>query len=176
MRSNFDDVGDFHEKFDLDNVTHRGPGKREVPEDLLAFRLNFMHEELDEYEEAMRDGDQARAFDALLDLAYVVFGTAHFLGFPWQAGWDEVQRANMTKVRAARDGSDSARGSGWDVVKPPDFVLPDIEAVLRGPRFAMCPQCQRDLGKNPPKVKHVMIGPFGVERLHCVCGHMLGTV
>jgi hypothetical protein len=37
----------------------------------------------------------------------------------------------MKKVRAAKDGSDSVRGSAWDVVKPPGWTAPDIESVLR---------------------------------------------
>ena len=53
------------------------------------------------------------------------------LAAAWEAGWDEVQRANMAKVRAAEDGSDSKRGSSWDVVKPDGWRDPDLEAVLQ---------------------------------------------
>lgn len=130
--SNFEDVGEFHEKFDL-------PFVREVmlesprpswDHELLEFRTKFMQEELDEFTEAVEDHDHAKAFDALLDLVYVAMGTAHIQGYPWQAGWSEVQRANMKKVRAAADGSDSKRGSKWDVVKPPGWEPPDITSVL----------------------------------------------
>ena len=39
-------------------------------------------------------------YDALIDLTYVAMGTAYMMGLPWQDLWDEVQRANMSKVRA----------------------------------------------------------------------------
>lgn len=127
--SNFDDVGNFHERFGLDNVTHRGAGPRAVPPDLLKFRIEFMHEELREFEDAAAVGDQAKMADALIDLVYVALGTAHVYGFPWHLLWNEVQRANMTKERATRETA-SARGGEWDVVKPSDWKPPDIESVL----------------------------------------------
>lgn len=131
MSSNFDDVGAFHEKFGLDNVTFRGTGPREYEDSTLTFRTRFLEEELEEFIEAWGEDDEARMFDALLDIAYVAMGTAHLMGFPWQAGWDAVQAANLRKVRAAVDGSDSKRGSSLDVVKPEGWEPPDIVAVLR---------------------------------------------
>lgn len=129
--SNFSDVGDFHETFNLDNVTHRGIGPRIVTNDLLDYRRKFIQEELDEFIEGVEEGDDAKMFDALLDLVYVAMGTAHMLGYPWQSGWNQVQVANMSKVRAATDGSDSKRASAWDVVKPPGWKAPDIEMLLK---------------------------------------------
>lgn len=128
--NNFRDVGDFHAKFGLHSVTDRGPYQMPIDPDLLDFRVKFMQEELDEYKEGMAEGDHAKMFDALLDLAYVVLGTAHLSGYPWQEGWNLVQEANMAKVRAAPDGSDSKRGSSFDVVKPPGWMPPDIEMLL----------------------------------------------
>lgn len=145
--SNFRDVAAFHEKFGL--TVAYPPGPREVPPELLEFRVKFMQEELDEFKEGMAEEDHEKMFDALLDLAYVVFGTAHFLGYPWQQGWHQVQWANMQKVRAASDGSDSKRGSSFDVVKPPNWTPPDIMGVLRNYGFPdpesgeRCNQCHR---------------------------------
>jgi predicted HAD superfamily Cof-like phosphohydrolase len=152
-QSNFDDVGDFHEKFGLDSSTHRGASPREIPDDLLLFRVRFMFEELFELLDALGvdlwwDGhlipkgaemeitrpedspiDHAKAFDALIDEAYVTFGFAQLLGYPWQVGWDMVQRANMRKVRAER-ADQSERGGTWDVVKPEEWKAPNLHAVL----------------------------------------------
>lgn len=128
-QSNFDDVGDFHEKFGLGNVTHGTVGIVGMPADLLNFRIRFLHEELEEFVAAMDMGREDLAFDALLDLAYVVFGTAHLLGYPWQEGWDLVQAANMAKIRAER-AEQSLRGSTWDVVKPEGWQPPDIRGLL----------------------------------------------
>lgn len=130
MSSNFDDVGAFHEKFGLP-VSGSGQVPRTISDALLDFRQKFLQEELDEFVEASTISDDAKMFDALLDLVYVAMGTAHLLNYPWQAGWDEVQQANMAKVRAARDGSDSKRGSSWDIVKPDGWTAPDLENLLQ---------------------------------------------
>ncbi len=117
------DVGAFHAKFGLPMSTP--PGPRIVPEDLLQFRIKFLKEELKELEDAIAANDMVGVFDALLDLVYVAHGTAHIFGFPWHAGWDYVQAANMAKIRAEPNGSNSRRGSSWDVVKPPGWVGPE---------------------------------------------------
>lgn len=125
--TNFSDVGDFHRKFGLpvfDGYEH------DVPADLLEFRESFLREELDEFSRGVAAGDPVQMFDALLDLVYVAMGTAHVMGFPWQEGWDEVQRSNMEKVRAQPDGSDSKRLSAYDVVKPEGWEGPKLEGVL----------------------------------------------
>ncbi len=168
-QNNFDDVGDFHEKFDLDNVTHRGAGLRMMPPDLMNFRIKFLHEELKEFEDAWVDGDVPKMFDALLDLVYVAMGTAHLLGLPWQRGWDEVQRANMTKVRATADGSDSKRSSPWDVVKPPGWTPPDLDTVING----LCPRCNRRIIDGD--IREIIVDRLGLQfvEVHCACGHRL---
>jgi predicted HAD superfamily Cof-like phosphohydrolase len=130
MASNFDDVGNFNEKFGLDNVTHYPIGPRDVPDEVIKYRIKFMEEELDEFVFGYDERDHAQMADALVDLAYVVFGTAHMLGYPWQELWNEVQRANMTKVRAA-SASMSKRNSALDVVKPPGWTPPHITEILR---------------------------------------------
>ena len=136
--SNYDDVGAFHYKFGLPSVPKGGgaaePGHVAVfDQSLYEFRLKFLREELKEFKDGWEAGDLAQVADALLDLVYVAMGTAQLLGLPWQELWDEVQRANMSKVRAA-DTAESARltgrGHSSDVVKPPDFVPPDISGVL----------------------------------------------
>lgn len=143
--SNFSDVGDFHEKFDL-HRSDKNPGLQETDPALLIFRAKFMQEELDEFMAGMESGDDAQMFDALIDLVYVAMGTAHLKGYPWQRGWEAVQKANMAKVRAAKDGSDSKRGSAWDVVKPEGWTPPDIEAVLGEileDHLGDCPVCKK---------------------------------
>lgn len=130
-KNNFADVGDFHTKFGLHSVTARGPYQQPIDPALMDFRVKFMQEELDEFKEGLEEGDHAKMFDALIDLAYVVFGTAHLSGYPWQEGWDLVQAANMSKVRAQADGSDSKRGSSFDVVKPEGWTAPDIDGLLQ---------------------------------------------
>jgi predicted HAD superfamily Cof-like phosphohydrolase len=145
--TNFKDVGDFHHNFELPHVTcsydgyvepqctSRGP--REWDADLIRFRISFLLEELDEFIEGADVRDHAKMFDALIDLVYVAMGTAHALGYPWEEGWRRVQAANMAKVRAAADGSDSLRGSSWDVVKPPGWRPPDVAGLLKEHGFSV---------------------------------------
>jgi hypothetical protein len=117
-------VAEFHEKFGLPL------GQQDVLTDdqhAQEFRLKFLQEELDELGEALATGDRVKAFDALLDLAYVAYGTALFLGVDpaqWHAGMHAVHSANMAKERVQR-AEDSKRGSTFDVRKPVGWVGPE---------------------------------------------------
>jgi predicted HAD superfamily Cof-like phosphohydrolase len=160
--SHFYDVSEFHRKFGLpDYFTNGEPPKLIEDLNLQEFRINFMEEELREYQEAVAAGDLPKAADALVDLVYVVLGTAHFHNLPWQSLWDAVQRANMAKERCEighsfvppqgglsapdkacyhldEDGycgasreKHSLRGNVNDVIKPKGWQPPDMDAVLQ---------------------------------------------
>lgn len=108
------------------------------------FRSKFMQEEKDEYDELQPDLDAkikkydeqgiAAALelqlDALVDLTYVVLGTAYlqFGSKIFNEAWRRVHHANMQKVRAdqAQEGStDSGRKPTFDIVKPKGWVAPN---------------------------------------------------
>lgn len=133
------DVRNFHQKFGLlcfDKPGHLSSGK-------LKERIEFLQEELDEFIEAAgfnptydssggRDGlnnhgvqNLAQQADALVDLVYVALGTAAMLGLPWDWLWDDVQRANMQKVRGM-----TKRGHAVDVTKPPGWQGPQGDRIL----------------------------------------------
>ncbi len=121
-----DYVAEFHAKFGLPDGTQ---GHLFDDVDAMVFRLNFLQEELDELAQAAEEGDRVKAFDALIDLVYVAYGTALFIGITpemWSKGMRAVHRANMSKVRAER-ADQSKRGSTFDVVKPQGWVAPDFE-------------------------------------------------
>lgn len=118
-------IKDFHKKFDLEYTG----GPRELPDELRNFRTNFLMEELNEYIDAQNQGDLEKQFDALIDLVYIAIGNAYLQGFPFNAGFELVQIANMAKVRALKE-SDSTRGSTYDVVKPEGWVAPDLSPLL----------------------------------------------
>lgn len=120
------DIREFHERFE---IGYDGP-PRNLPADMLDFRVKFMQEELDEYRESAAAGDLEGQFDALVDLAYVLLGTAYLQGFPFAKGWSEVHRANMTKTRAPSADA-SKRGSAYDVVKPSGWTPPQMMALLK---------------------------------------------
>ena len=150
--SNFDDVGQFHEKFKLDNVTNHPMKPKLITPELAKFRKKLMREELNEIEEGYAENDLAKVADGLVDLVYVALGTAQLHGLPWQELWDAVQRANMRKERCLLDHvfevnegavdlrkcgvcgqakvKHSVRGNVNDVIKPEGWTPPDIVGVL----------------------------------------------
>lgn len=126
----FDDVGDFHRKFDLPAVPETAPGT--VTPDAFLFRYLFLLEELHETGRAYARGDLPATLDGLVDLVYVALGTAHLLGLPFDAAWAEVHAANLAKERASgADDRRSQRAHALDVVKPPGWQPPDLARVLR---------------------------------------------
>ncbi len=103
---------------------------------LVSFRVAFMLEELLEYMQAQRRGDIEKALDALIDLMYVLLGTAHLHGFNYQDGdhlpifeeaWRRVHAANMAKIKG---GEASARSASFDVVKPEGWRPPRFDDLL----------------------------------------------
>lgn len=120
-----DDVKAFRNKFGLGCPT--------VPQLLCeaAFELRstLIDEELREFKEAHDIGDLAEAADALVDLVYVVLGTAIEMGLPWDELWKDVQRANMDKIRAT-SSEESKRGSAMDVIKPVGWKPPQGARII----------------------------------------------
>jgi len=127
----YTDIANFHEKFGLE---HDGKFKK-LDQSISQFRINFMQEELDEYIESTKSGNLEGQLDAIIDLVYVALGTAYMQGVTeeaWQKMWDEVQRANMSKVRAI-DNNDprSKRKNSVDIVKPAGWVGPDFSLIIK---------------------------------------------
>jgi predicted HAD superfamily Cof-like phosphohydrolase len=95
------------------------------------FRHKFIQEEKDELLEAYAEGNMAKYFDALLDLAWVTHGTATMMGLPWGMGWRNIDAANMAKERATgADDPRSKRKSALDVVKPEGWKEPNHSLVI----------------------------------------------
>lgn len=120
--SEYLDVRAFNKKFGL--MQHDVPGhltKRKLRE-----RIEFLEEELKEFKDACTVQDLAEQGDALIDLVYVAIGTAVMMGLPWEHMWQEVQRANMDKVRG-----ETKRGHLVDCIKPPGWQPPDHARILR---------------------------------------------
>lgn len=117
----FEDVRLFYRKFDL--LISDQP--RWLTREKFNERMDCMTEELREFAEAVLEDDIDKAFDALIDLVYFAKGTAVMMGLPWAAGWAEVQRANMAKVRGV-----THRGHKVDVKKPPGWQPPNLLKLL----------------------------------------------
>ncbi len=131
MKTEFQMVGDFHRKFGLGVAGETAYPAKVLDDQTFLFRYQFLLEELHELLAAHRAGDVAGVADALADLVYVALGTAHLAGIPFDRVFEEVQRANVTKERAAGGGdSRSKRGSGLDVVKPAGWTPPDVAGTI----------------------------------------------
>jgi predicted HAD superfamily Cof-like phosphohydrolase len=164
MSDQLKDVLQFHDKFGM-----RYDGPPRLPDhDLKMFRLRFLAEELTElagalgvtakieftddvnlstvpeHEAVKRKKD---ALDGLIDLDYVVKGTAVLLGFAtsirvdtrdgqpgvqrrrYDVAWSRVHAANMRKER----GTSPARGftdDRWDVRKPPGWEAANLTDLV----------------------------------------------
>jgi hypothetical protein len=119
------DVLNFQQKFEVPMACEPSF----LDERTFQFRYKFLHEELKEFYESYLAKDMHGAADALVDLAYVLHGTALMMGLPWPVLWEEVQRKNMLKERATRVDQPK-RGSALDVIKPVGWAPPDHTAAL----------------------------------------------
>jgi predicted HAD superfamily Cof-like phosphohydrolase len=109
-------VEDFHRKFGHP-VNDKPVWSR--PE----LRAKLIEEEAKETVDAIRARNMIEAIDGMCDLLYVVFGTAVEFGIDLDVFFEEVHRANMTKVGGA------TRADG-KTLKPPGWEPPMIEKLL----------------------------------------------
>lgn len=95
----------------------------------MNLRFNLQMEELYEYREAHQNGDKEGVADALVDQMYVLLGTIqqHGLGDKFEALFDEVHRANMSKL--GEDGKPIRRFDG-KILKPEGWKGPDFSKIL----------------------------------------------
>ena len=144
MNTMFQDVAEFHAKFDLPVAEIEGgtqpcalPSK-----ELIQYRVNFLREELTELVEACDRGDIVEAADAIADLVWVACGTAHYMGIPLDQVWHEVRRSNMEK-RAWQEGDPikpraaHLTSMGPEIVKPAGWRPPDVVGVLKSVQAIM---------------------------------------
>lgn len=106
-------------------------------------RMNLVEEEFEEVMEALDHLDRSangytsytlqeslvEVASELADLLYVVYGTAEELGIPLDEVFNEIHKANMSKVW---DDGEVHRNTYGKVIKPPNFVKADIRKVLYG--------------------------------------------
>jgi len=113
----FDDVARFSDEV----LGLKVPDKpRVLSYERQQFAVNFLREEIDEFQRAWDIGSVPDAADAMIDLVYVALGRLIEMGVPPGPVFQEVQRANMEKRlgRTKRgNDTDAAKPEGW---KPPD--------------------------------------------------------
>lgn len=104
----------FQRKYEFD--------KKKLTKEQLQFRMLLQQEEFNETLAAFLEGNSEEFVDGLIDTIVIALGTLHLAGVDTEKAWNEVYRANMSKVRGVKKGRESS--GGFDVVKPDDWVGP----------------------------------------------------
>ena len=91
--------------------------------DFLAFRLDFLEEELTETVKAFAMNDGEALVDGLIDLCVVAIGTLDAFGIDPYKAWDEVLKANMSKEVGVKPTRPNPLGVP-DLIKPDDWKAP----------------------------------------------------
>lgn len=110
---------------------HRVREPEFIGERFYNYFISSMQSKIDAFSTLHEDGAAGdhealwHSIHALRELSAAVYLAAGYLGAPWERCWNHVQLANMAKERAAPDGSNSKRSTGFDVVKPEGWKAPD---------------------------------------------------
>ena len=118
------DIHDMHTKFGVRDAVEKFDSV--MLRTFLRFRLDFLHEELQETEKAAQSGiplDQEEIVDGLIDLCVVAIGTLDALGVDAHKAWNEVHKANMTKEVGVKPSRPNPLGLP-DLIKPEGWVGP----------------------------------------------------
>ena len=121
--SNFEDVKTFMKTF--------GQMVRTIPqfpnEETMQLRYDLIKEELNEWEQAMKPKDLKEVADALTDILYVAYGAGYAYGINLDKCFNEVQRANMSKL--GKDGKPIYNDRG-KVMKGPNYLAPNLKQFV----------------------------------------------
>ena len=121
--SNFEDVKTFMKAFDQIIRT-----KPQFPDDkTMQLRFDLIKEELNELEIAMKTKNLKEVADALTDILYVTYGAGYAYGINLDKCFQEVQRANMSKL--GKDGKPIYNDKG-KVMKGPNYSEPNLKQFV----------------------------------------------
>jgi len=121
--SNFTDVKTFMETFGQMVRT-----KPQFPDEkTMQLRYDLIKEELNELEQAMKSKDLKEIADALTDILYVTYGAGFAYGIDLDKCFEEVQRANMSKL--GKDGKPIFNEKG-KVMKGPNYSEPNLKQFV----------------------------------------------
>ena len=121
--SNFEDVKTFMETFGQIVRT-----KPQFPDEkTMQLRHDLIKEELNELENAMKTKNLKEIADALTDILYVPYGAGYAYGINLDKCFQEVQRANMSKL--GKDGKPIYNDKG-KVMKGPNYSEPNLKQFV----------------------------------------------
>lgn len=122
--TNFDSVKKFMEKFGQEVKT-----KPEFPsEKIVKLRYGLIKEELDEFEQALKDKNLEEVADSLTDILYVAYGAGHAFGIDLDKCFDEVQKSNMSKLGTNGEPIYNEAGK---VMKGPKYFKPNFSKFVK---------------------------------------------
>ena len=122
--SNFDDVKIFMQTYGQEIKE-----KPEFPDEkVIDLRISLIKEELDEFQEALKEKNLVEVADALTDLLYVTYGAGHAFGIDLDKCFAEVQRSNMSKL--GDDGKPIYNEQG-KVMKGSKYYKPNLKQFIK---------------------------------------------
>jgi len=122
--SNFEDVKVFMQTYGQEIKE-----KPEFPDEkVINLRIGLIKEELDEFQEALKEKNLVEVADALTDLLYVTYGAGHAFGIDLDKCFAEVQRSNMSKLGA--DGKPIYNEQG-KVMKGSKYYKPNLKQFIK---------------------------------------------
>ena len=122
--TNFNSVKKFMETFGQEVKI-----KSSFPSDkIVKLRYDLIKEELDEFENAIRERNLKEVADALTDILYVTYGAGHAFGIDLDKCFDEVQKSNMSKL--GKDGKPIYNEKG-KVMKGPNYFEPNLKKFIK---------------------------------------------
>ena len=121
--SNFEDVKIFMKNFgQMVRTKPQFPDKK-----TMQLRYDLIKEELKELEQAMKTKNLKEIADALTDILYVTYGAGYAYGINLDKCFQEVQRANMSKL--GDDGKPIYNDKG-KVMKGPNYLAPNLKQFV----------------------------------------------
>lgn len=117
MNREWEAVKLFHEKFN--HPVGKFPHCME--EERAKKRYDWMLEEINEFMEAVKEGDIVEQADAMIDVIYFALGTLVEMGIEPDPLFEIVQQANMSKLW--QDGKPHYADDG-KTIKPPEWKDP----------------------------------------------------
>ena len=93
----------------------------------MTLRYDLIKEELEEFQQAMKNKDIKEAADALTDILYVTYGAGHAFGINLDKCFNEVQNSNMSKLGV--DGKPIYNEKG-KVMKGPNYFKPNLNKFV----------------------------------------------
>ncbi len=121
--TNFESVKKFMETFGQQvEVKAKFPSEK-----IIELRYKLIKEELDEFQQALKNRNLKEVADALTDILYVTYGAGHAFGINLDKCFAEVQRSNMSKL--GKDGKPIYNADG-KVMKGPNYFEPDLSKCL----------------------------------------------